>query len=97
MPTNNEVRDWESTVVVVHEWGGERSLERSIAVGIADLHTATDPPRPTPGESERVATIDEAFSGSHRLGGELTVEYAGYDVSVKHNGVVRIEAPADDP
>ncbi|MWG35351.1 hypothetical protein [Halomarina oriensis] len=93
MPTDNGACDWESTVVVVHEWGGDRSLERSIAIGIVDLCSTTRPPRPTPGESERVATIDEVFSGSHLLGGELTVEYAGYDVAVKHNGVVRIEGP----
>ncbi|MFD1512927.1 hypothetical protein [Halomarina rubra] len=92
MPTDNAPCDWESTVVVVHEWGGDVPLERSIASGIVDLGPPT-PPRPAADESERVRTIDGVFSSTHRLGGELSLRYAGYDVTVKSNGVVHIEGP----
>ena len=72
---------------------GDAPLERSIASGIVDLGPST-PPRPTADESERVRTIDGVFSSTHRLGGELSLRYAGYDVTVKSNGVVHIEGPA---
>ena len=95
MPNDNSACDWESTVVVVHDWDGDASLERSIAEGIADLRSTDRGPRPTRAESERVRTIDRLFAGTHLVGGELRVRYADCDVTVKSNGVVRIEGPSD--
>lgn len=95
MPNDNGTCDWESTVVAVHDWDGDAPLERSIAEGIADLCPAGEVPRPTAAESERVGTIDRLFSGTHLVGGEVQVRYADYDVTVKSNGVVRIEGPSE--
>ena len=95
MPKDNGACDWESTVVVVHDWDGDAPLERSIVEGIADLGPAAGATRPTEAEVERVRTIDRLFSDTHLVGGELQVRYADHEVTVKSNGVVRIEGPTD--
>lgn len=94
MPNDNETRDWESTVVVVHEWTGDLPLEHSIVEGIADLYPSGPPTRPSTAETERVGTVDRLFSESHLVGGEIRLQYADCAVTVKSNGVVRIEGPS---
>lgn len=95
MPDENGRCDWESTVVVVHDWDGGDPLERSIAEGVVDLCSADGLTCPTAEESERVETVNRLFSGTHLVSGEVSVTYAGCDVTVKSNGVVRIEGPTD--
>jgi hypothetical protein len=96
MPTPTDTPcDWELTAIVVHEWTGDAPLERSIAEGIADL-SPPETPRPTADDADRVAAVDRLFSEAHLVDGELELRYAGYDVTVKPSGVVRVEGPAGE-
>jgi hypothetical protein len=97
MPTDSTSRQWESTAVVVHEWTGDAPLEQSIVEAIADLSSSGPPRRPSATESERVRAVDRLFSEVRLVGGELELRYADCDVTVKGNGVVRVEGPSSAP